>query len=1324
MNYEWIQNAEKYTKRYRRNKRWQNVVRVLSCIVVFCTTYALILPAITLDESPSCGLAEHQHDFTCYLAAEETDGEPVLLCEKTEHLHSDACFVTSTDENTVRVLTAWEQEKVDSVITLIDAMPDADAIYDALAAYEDAEDYAGEEAYLTEVYAQIGDTYTVYRELGEVLQGYVTNADKLLALDFIWSRVTLIDEIDSATPTTVSSVSTRDFIELNLYDYGSNINTMYKSNNKYPGFQWNGGAYFSGTYDRHAVDYIDFGNSLITDFTYGSYSTANGQSTNKQSIGNQGGAINALDVNNTYGVTNRPIGMSLNSSISSTDKDVLSRTLGSDGYPALKDNSSLSYLFKSGTYATKKNTVSIDGLFQQDSVSGEYYYNSRTNHAQYSNNRFTLYKQIVTSNFLVYPFGNFLPFNDITNGSNATQVSRIKNIDDYIQGIINDLVYAGDYSSNTTKQQLVDMLARYRTDLKTVSTSGGTAWTTWNAANAINDYFKGDDSDSDNPSDKVTFSMSSSLLKNLYNIDYDVKKNFFFGMEMKMNFLMPKDGMTGNDNGNNQNPIDASTNMRAGEPDGISDYPMEFYFTGDDDVWVYVDDVLFLDLSGIHRHVGGKIDFVNGKVTYYYLDIENGGDVSEDTAYKTYTFKEILNAAGKDTSVLNAKGTFQDYTTHSFKFYYMERGSGSSVCRMNFNFPLLQQNTISVEKELSADDETKAVLGNADYSFLVLVADASVSGEDKTVDTDKDGKPDLFIAANEPYTLYDTDGSVLQKVEVVKNKDGTVKEKIVTDASGNRITDAAKIYKTDSNGVLTLKAGQKAEFVGISENAGTYLVRELFDAITLPQYGEISISGSSVTVDSDNPKITIGNTVFTGVDSHVTDVSDGSTAFHFNNKITTAKLGKLTIGKRLEPLSADNEDDRWFVFNITIDDAFVPAGTAYTVTDENGTTLRTDTVTHVTENGVTYSRIQLRKGETATIANILAGSRFTVQETSASAEGYTVTYAGADGSDVTTNGTVASGVIQAETAVGVTVTNTEKGTSIPITGTKTVENPDGTEHTFRFQLVEVTSPTDMTVITDRIAEPMIAAANAGSAPGSFGFTLYYAQRQIASYPAVYYYKITEESSSDFRDNPMTYIVAVTVTKPDGADDITASVTDIWRDGVLLSDGEKEIAFTNTLVDALKISKTVEGGTNAAEQRFAFTITLQEGQASLCDSYPAAHTGDASVTELVFTDGAATVWLGDGESVVISDLPVGTKWTVTEETAGYRAEITGAETVNGSLAAGTVVNGENSVSYTNYMQYELPATGGSGTYRYIFGGLLCMAAAWIYSIYIRRKDFTV
>ena len=74
--------------RARRN-RWRKVVTVLSCIVVFCTTYALILPALTLTQTPGCGREAHAHDESCYETQMEASG---LHCEQPSHSHSDACY--------------------------------------------------------------------------------------------------------------------------------------------------------------------------------------------------------------------------------------------------------------------------------------------------------------------------------------------------------------------------------------------------------------------------------------------------------------------------------------------------------------------------------------------------------------------------------------------------------------------------------------------------------------------------------------------------------------------------------------------------------------------------------------------------------------------------------------------------------------------------------------------------------------------------------------------------------------------------------------------------------------------------------------------------------------------------------------------------------------------------------------------------------------------------------------------------------------------------------------------------------------------------------
>lgn len=151
MNTRMIKDAERYNRRRRRKKIWKKILCVLGCVVVFCTTYALILPAITLDKGPVCGLEEHEHTDSCYRTVEkvsrlvcteeshehteecydadgnlicgklevlehvhddscfetvETEVEPVLICEKTEHLHSDACFEKDSEEKEAEEETA------------------------------------------------------------------------------------------------------------------------------------------------------------------------------------------------------------------------------------------------------------------------------------------------------------------------------------------------------------------------------------------------------------------------------------------------------------------------------------------------------------------------------------------------------------------------------------------------------------------------------------------------------------------------------------------------------------------------------------------------------------------------------------------------------------------------------------------------------------------------------------------------------------------------------------------------------------------------------------------------------------------------------------------------------------------------------------------------------------------------------------------------------------------------------------------------------------------------------------------------------------------
>lgn len=88
-----LKDAEKYAKQVTRRRLWRRLVRVMACIVVFCTTYLLILPAITMEQKTFCGLEEHRHTSECY--AEQAGGEASLLCDRIAlsiHSHADQCY--------------------------------------------------------------------------------------------------------------------------------------------------------------------------------------------------------------------------------------------------------------------------------------------------------------------------------------------------------------------------------------------------------------------------------------------------------------------------------------------------------------------------------------------------------------------------------------------------------------------------------------------------------------------------------------------------------------------------------------------------------------------------------------------------------------------------------------------------------------------------------------------------------------------------------------------------------------------------------------------------------------------------------------------------------------------------------------------------------------------------------------------------------------------------------------------------------------------------------------------------------------------------------
>lgn len=89
-----LQDVTAAVAKNRRKSTWKRIVSVLACIVVFCTTYALILPALTLEKDAECGLEEHTHTEACYIR-DDSSAPEVLVCTAETlglHVHTDACI--------------------------------------------------------------------------------------------------------------------------------------------------------------------------------------------------------------------------------------------------------------------------------------------------------------------------------------------------------------------------------------------------------------------------------------------------------------------------------------------------------------------------------------------------------------------------------------------------------------------------------------------------------------------------------------------------------------------------------------------------------------------------------------------------------------------------------------------------------------------------------------------------------------------------------------------------------------------------------------------------------------------------------------------------------------------------------------------------------------------------------------------------------------------------------------------------------------------------------------------------------------------------------
>lgn len=234
--------------------------------------------------------------------------------------------------------------------------------------------------------------------------------------------------------------------------------------------------------------------------------------------------------------------------------------------------------------------------------------------------------------------------------------------------------------------------------------------------------------------------------------------NYGFGTKLQMDFTLTDDGM-----------------VEADKADGKTS--IKFFFSGDDDVWVFIDGQLALDVGGAHGKVSGLLEFgkkeEEGKeknsVTAYVSKVKKGGTPESNqngSPAKTVKYNgEDINFYAQGTTL-----TFDKGQKHTLTMYYMERGMWESNMAVAFNFP--DNNELQVQKEVDlknvTDDDFKNCFKNQKIFNFTIKNQATHYGTKDAAGPDESGTPshvvNLATSKIEPATKEKEDEYIFESV--------------------------------------------------------------------------------------------------------------------------------------------------------------------------------------------------------------------------------------------------------------------------------------------------------------------------------------------------------------------------------------------------------------------------------------------------------------------------------------------------------------------------------------------------------------------------------
>lgn len=339
--------------------------------------------------------------------------------------------------------------------------------------------------------------------------------------------------------------------------------------------------------------------------------------------------------------------------------------------------------------------------------------------------------------------------------------------------------------------------------------------------------------------------------------------NYGFGAKLQFDFTLTEDG--------NVVVKDASGNNTT--------VPIKFFFSGDDDVWVYIDGKLVLDVGGAHGKASGLLEFGASSTVTPYVSSNKNTDTSDTMVYQTDTTKTVCF---NQTPVTFTKTTtdpiqLDKRTTHTLTMFYMERGMWDSNMAVAFNFP--DSNELQVEKEVNVDKVNDAFkdLFKDQKLFTFTLQNLATHYGAKPIADNGTPKP-VEVGSNFTASSSDTDKTTMKKDDNPPDTSGTYTGQTVKwYAQGY---DKGSAHRNLRYGTMTLTNPLNIE-------NRDYLSFDVY-AVGNPGDGVLSTNYLYLTLEDDRDN-QMGCNLTNGQKSYLNTMLSGSVVMQ-NNQWVTVKL--------------------------------------------------------------------------------------------------------------------------------------------------------------------------------------------------------------------------------------------------------------------------------------------------------------------------------------------------------------------------------------------------------------------------------------------------